>query len=206
MGMARSVIQMIFLPLFCICLSFGATGEELRDPVGNGKFCKVFNTGTGECNYPDLQSCEKAVSGPEEICLSRTGKKTSKQAAKRASKESSPVNTTLGRILQQFMPGQDCIDSRNLGYTIVAKIDRRHYEMRGDEQMFPAHALLETKVSEFSGTGHPLGISMHYVGEKSLKMSNGFDTPVDVWRECAVNREVGPQSWSPGAAIPTFSK
>jgi hypothetical protein len=98
-------------------------------------------------------------------------------------------SSELPRIIQNYFPGEKCIDTSRLGYVIVKKIDDHHYEMKGDQVMLPAHALLETKNAIFESTGHPLGISIEPVGSKQMKLENGFLSEYDLWRECGEQKE-----------------
>lgn len=44
---------------------------KLTDPVGAGKYCKVFSTGVGSCDYNDLKTCTANLTGTDEACLPR---------------------------------------------------------------------------------------------------------------------------------------
>ena len=91
-----------------------------------------------------------------------------------------------------------CQNGSQLDYTIVQKIDDHHYELQieGDEP----YALLETKHAIYDNVGRPIGIGMIYLGQKQIKLQNGFSQSVHVWRECSFDANA--TTLDPGWAIP----
>ncbi len=87
--------------------------------------------------------------------------------------------------------GQGCIDLKlvtlRLGYVILRKLDKKHYELVGEDHDgydIEFHAFLETVKSEFSNAGRPAGIKVRYMGSKKMGLTNGFSSDVDLWKEC----------------------
>lgn len=86
-----------------------------------------------------------------------------------------------------------CVDSNNLEYVIVQKLDDHHYELRANNYGDEPYAYLETKQAIFDNVGHPLGIGMLHIGQKEMKLTNGFSQVFHLWRECRYNKDVAAQ-------------
>lgn len=87
-----------------------------------------------------------------------------------------------------------CVDSNHLEYVIVQKLDDHHYELRANNYGDEPYAYLETKQAIYDNVGHPLGIGMLHLGQKEMKLTNGFSQVFHLWRECSYNKDVAAQS------------
>lgn len=73
-----------------------------------------------------------------------------------------------------------CYSTYNFEYEVIAKIDKRHYELRGN--WLSPHALLETDANV--GRTGTLAMQIKFMGSKTMELDNGFKAVVDLWGSC----------------------
>lgn len=82
-------------------------------------------------------------------------------------------------IVNEPVALKTCIGANQFQFVVVQKISSEVYQLSGN-WMSP-HAVLSTKRHISQGT---LYGAWQYVGQKSLRMENGFDTVFDVFEDC----------------------
>lgn len=89
------------------------------------------------------------------------------------------MSTTSHAIVNEPVALKTCINAEVFHFVVVQKVSSDVYQLAGN-WMSP-HAILSTKrpISEGALPGR-----WQYIGQKSLRMSNGFETLFDVFEDC----------------------
>lgn len=84
----------------------------------------------------------------------------------------------------------DCQDAVMIFARVVKKFDNHHYELSLAKGYDSIPAILETTKTQITQTGILNHMGVEDRGVKSVRMQNGFDRPVQLYRECLVYKTV----------------
>lgn len=77
-----------------------------------------------------------------------------------------------------------CISSYPLSCVVTQKLDDHHLGLACSNAYIESHAILEVTQIRNYKIG-PMNTGFQYLSTKTMKLDNGFDAAVDLWKECA---------------------
>ena len=70
MAISRSMLPLFFTVFYLV--SENGFSRDLTDLVGTNRYCKVYATGAGACDYENFEQCQKEAAVSGDYCIERT--------------------------------------------------------------------------------------------------------------------------------------